>query len=93
MTTLVLMSAANYDLWYDATTVDAELCVETSISHGPRAFDPSFDPQPGDWVVVGDDDEPPCRARVSRRFGNRVWVQLDFALAADRFDGTAAETH
>lgn len=85
MTTLGLVNADTYDLWYDATTVDAELGVETSINHGPRAADASFDPQPGDWVLVGDDDEPPCRAQVLRRSGNRVWVRLDLArLSADK---------
>ena len=79
MITVDLVNAVSYDLWYDATTVDAELGLETSISHGPRAADASFDPQPGDWVVVGDDDEPPVRAQVLRRSGNRVWVQLDLA--------------
>ena len=84
MTTVGRVNAVSYDLWYDATTVDAQLCVETSINHGPRAADGSFDPQPGDWVAVGDDDEPPCRARVLRRSGNRVWVQLDLArISAD----------
>ena len=78
MITVDLVNAVSYDLWYDATTVDAELGVETSISHGPRAADASFDPQPGDWVAVGE-DEPPLRAQVVRRSGNRVWVQLDLA--------------
>ena len=55
--------------------------METSISHGPRAADGSFDPQPGDWLAVGDDDEPPCRTQVVRRNGNRVWVRLDLALS------------
>jgi hypothetical protein len=61
-----------YDLWYDATSVGADLVVETWISHGPRASDTTFDPRPGDWLLVGDDEEPPCRARVIRRNGNRV---------------------
>lgn len=82
MSTLGLVSAVTYDLWYDATTVDAELGVETSISSGPRAADVSFDPQPGDWVLVGDDDEPPLRAQVLRRSGNRVWVHLELALTS-----------
>ena len=71
------MEAAVYDLWYDATSVDADLIVETWISHGPRADDAAFDPQPGDLVHVGDDDEPPYSARIVRREDNRVWVQLD----------------
>ena len=36
----------------------------------------SFDPRVGDWVTVGDDEEPPLRAQVIRREGNRVSVQL-----------------
>ena len=74
---MTIVSTASYDLWYDATSVGADLVVETWISHGPRANDTSFDPQPGDWLFVGDDDEPPYRARVTRRDGDRVSVQLD----------------
>lgn len=74
------MTKPAYDLWYDVTSVGADLVVETWISHGPRAADESFDPQPGDWLLVGDDEEPPCRARVTRRNANRVWVQLDHGL-------------
>lgn len=76
------MDAASYDLWYDATSVGADLVVTTWISHGPRALDPSFNPQPGDWVLVGDDDEPPCQARVTRRDANHVWVQLELGFVA-----------
>ena len=76
----MIMETVTYDLWYDATSVGADLVVETWISHGPRAEDPSFDPRHGDWVRVGDDDEPPYRARVTRREGNRVWTQLDIGL-------------
>lgn len=66
-----------YDLWYDAPTVGADLVAETWISHGPRADDAAFDPQAGDGVTVGDDDEPPIRGRVTRRAGDKVWVQLE----------------
>ncbi len=66
-----------YDLWYDATTVGADLVVEMWISHGPRSDDAAFDPQGGNDVTVGDDDEPPIRGRVTRRDGNKVWVQLE----------------
>lgn len=66
-----------YDLWYDATTVGADLVAETWISHGPRSDDAAFDPQAGDGVTVGDDDEPPIRGRVTRRDANKVWVQLE----------------
>ena len=71
------MSGLLYDLWYDATSVGADLVVETWISHGPHKDDATFDPQPGDYVLVGDDDEPPLGARVIRRNENRVWVQVD----------------
>lgn len=87
------MTEPVYDLWYDATSVGADLVVETWISHGPRAADLSFDPQPGDWVFVGDDEEPPCRARVTRRAANHVWVQLDLGLVASSGTGVAAERH
>jgi hypothetical protein len=50
-------------------------------------------PQPGDWVFVGDDEEPPCRARVTRRAANHVWVQLDLGLVASSGSGAAAERH
>ncbi len=83
-TTVTSMQQADYDLWYDANSVGGDLVVETWISHGPRAEDGAFDPQPGDWLTVGDDEEPPVRARVVRRDGNRVWVQLDLShLLAD----------
>lgn len=68
-----------YDLWYDATTVDGHLGVTCWISHGPRADDPQFVPQAGDVVVVGDDEEEPLSARVVRRDGDRVTVQLAIA--------------
>ena len=77
------VESSRYDLWYDATSVGADLVVETGISHSPRANDAAFDPRPGDWLLVGDDEEPPCRARVIRRDGNRVWTQLELGLLAD----------
>lgn len=71
-----------YDLWFDPNAVDGELVVECWISHGPRAADASFDPQPGDSVLAGDDEEEPSRGIVLRRDGNRVWVQLDIKVDA-----------
>lgn len=71
-----------YDLWYDATTVDGQLAVACWISHGPRADDPGFDPQPGDMVVVGDDEEAPLSARVVSRDGDRVIVQVAIAAVS-----------
>ncbi len=93
MTKLTPMKAPIYDLWYDATSVGADLVVETWISHGPRASDPLFDPQPGDSVTVGDDDEPPCRARVTRRNANHVWVQIEPGLVAATGTGSASGLH
>ena len=71
------VSDHQHDLWYDATTVGADLVVETWISHGPRSDDPTFNPQPGDIVLVGDDEEPSLQGRVIRRDQNRVWVQVN----------------
>jgi hypothetical protein len=71
--------AVAYDLWYDANAVGGDLVVETWISHGPRAGDEGFDPQPGDVVLAGDDEERPLPGRVVRRDGDRVWVQLDLS--------------
>ena len=72
-----------YDLWYDPNGVGGDLVVEAWISHGPRAGDVEFDPQPGDRLHVGDDEEPPLSARVIRRDGDRVWVQVELASSAD----------
>lgn len=89
-TTMARMELADYDLWYDANGVGGDLVVETWISHGPRADDPSFDPQPGDWLTIGDDEEPPLRARVVRRDTNLVWVQLDLShILTDATSATA----
>ncbi len=57
--------------------VRSHIVAETWNSHGPRSNDAAFDPQEGDDVTVGDDDEPPVRGHVTRRDGNKVWVQLD----------------
>lgn len=73
---MVSVGSSTYDLWYDATSVGADLVVECWISHGPRAEDATFDPQPDDYVAVGDDEEAPLRARVIRRDGDRIAVQV-----------------
>ena len=75
----------HFDLEYDPNEVGGESVVECWISHGPRAGDASFDPQPGDWLAVGDHEEAPRCVRVVRREGNRVWVQLNLP-GADRAD-------
>lgn len=72
-----------YDFWYDANAVGGDLVVEAWVSHGPRAADTVFDPQPGDQVLVGDDEERPLPARVIRREGDRVWVQIQLPARAD----------
>lgn len=79
----VVDDAAPYDLWFDPNEVGADLVVECWVSHGPRAADRSFDPAVGDRVRVGDDDEIPLRARVTRRDGDRVWVRVELPGAAD----------
>jgi hypothetical protein len=70
------MSGLTYDLSFDPNEVGPDLVVECWISQSPRADDPGFDPQPGDTLTVGDDEELPLRGRVTRRDGNRVWVQV-----------------
>lgn len=73
---------SSYDLWYDANTVGRDLVVICWISHGPRASDSTFDPSPGDDVVIGDEDETPLGARVVRRDGDRVTVQAELVGAS-----------
>jgi hypothetical protein len=75
------MTEQDYDLRYDPNEVGGDLVVECWISHGPRAHDHGFDPQPADIVTLGDDEEPPIRGRVVRRDGNRLWVQIELASA------------
>jgi len=64
-----------YDLSYDPNEVGPDLVVECWIPNSPRADNATFDPVPGDTVIIGD-DEPPLSARVVRRVDNRVWVQV-----------------
>jgi len=77
------MGSARYDLSFDPNDVGPNLEVECWISQSPRAGDRTFDPQPGDSLIVGDDEAEPLRARVTARDGNRVWVQIDLGSAAD----------
>lgn len=74
---MATVTGAVYDFRYDPNEVGGDLVVECWISHGPRADEPGFDPQPADSVALGDDEEPPVRGRVVHRDGNRVWVQID----------------
>lgn len=71
-----LMPSTPYDLSFDPNDVGPDLVVECWISQGPRADDRSFDPVAGDAVTVGDDEGPPLTGRVTRRDGNRVWIQV-----------------
>ena len=71
-----------FDLEYDPNEVGGDVVVECWISHGPRADDVAFDPLPGDWLVVGDHDAAPRRARVVRWEANRVSVRLNLPGAA-----------
>ena len=41
-----------FDLEYDPNEVGGDMVVECWISHGPRAGDAAFDPQPGKWVWI-----------------------------------------
>jgi hypothetical protein len=65
-----------YDLWFDPNEVGGDFVVECWISHGPRVEDAAFDPYPDAEVSVSDEEDEPLRARVVRRDGDRVWVQL-----------------
>jgi hypothetical protein len=71
------MAGESYDLVYDPNEVGPDLVVECWISQGPRDADAMFDPMPGAIVLVGDDEEQPLKARVIRRNGDRVWVQVE----------------
>ena len=64
------------DLSYDPNEIGPDCVVECWISHGPRADDPTFDPQPGQIVLLIDDDDEPLRGRVFHREGNIVSVQV-----------------
>jgi hypothetical protein len=71
------MASEIYDLAYDPNEVGPDFVVECWISLGPRAADANFDPTPGAIVIVGDNEEQPLKARVIRRDGDRVWVQVE----------------
>lgn len=73
---------AGYDLCFDPNDVGGDLVVECWISQSPRAHDEGFDPQPGDRLLVGDDEGDPLRGRVTRRDGSRVWVQVELPSTA-----------
>lgn len=73
---------ADYDLRFDPNDVGNDLVVQCWISQGPLGDDATFDPQPGDWLLVGDDEDEPLKARVTRRDENRVWVQVELPRAS-----------
>jgi hypothetical protein len=78
----MIPTGATYDLWYDPNVVGGDLVVICLIFHSPRAGDESFDPQPGDHLWLGDDEEPRIRARVLRRAGDLVTVQVELLSAS-----------
>ena len=73
---LIDVATELYDLWFDPNSAGGDMVVECWISHGPRANDPDFAPVPGDWLMVGDGDEVPLRARVIKHSGDRVSVRI-----------------
>lgn len=75
--------SGGYDLRYDPNEVGADMVVECWISYGPHADEAAFDPAVGDALWVGDDEVPPRRARVVKRIGNRVWVQMHLPNLAE----------
>jgi hypothetical protein len=78
----LLIEAAPFDFLYDPNEVGRGQVVECWISQGPRAVDPSFDPQPGDWVLAGDEEETPVTAQVLRRDDDLVSLQLQLPSPA-----------
>lgn len=80
---MTTVDIGEYDLSFDPNDVGPDLVVECWISQSRRADDPLFDPEPGDSVSVGDDEGPPLHGRVTRRDGNRVWVQVQLTNLSD----------
>ncbi len=72
---MVAMSVSP-DLMFDPNDVGPDCVVECWISQGPRATDPTFDPRPGDRLLLIDEDAETLAGRVVTRDGNRVWVQV-----------------
>ena len=69
-------SSRSVSFGYDPNEVGSELVVTCLISLSPRAGDSTFDPQPSDMLLVTDVDGEDLWARVVRRDGNQVSVQL-----------------
>ena len=76
------MAEHAYDLDYNPNEIGPDFVVECSIERSPRSQDPTFNPTPGDIVIVGDDEEAPLKARVVRRDGDLVWVQIQLPTRA-----------
>ena len=72
-----MFDVATADLIYDPNEVGADLVAACLVSQSPRADDPSFDPKPGDVLMATDVDDEILSARVVRREGNLIWIQLD----------------
>ena len=64
------------DLTFDPDQLDDRLVARCSITTGPRAHDPDFDPQPGDRVRVDDGAEMPLPAVVIARDAETVTVRI-----------------
>ena len=67
---------AEVDLWLDTERVTEEFVASCKISAGPRAMDGSFDPQPGELVVLDDAQQMPIDGLVIDRQGDDVTVQI-----------------
>lgn len=76
------VSGYAYDLTYDPNEVGPDLVVECRLHRALRADDTTFNPSPGDTVRIGDDEEAPLEARVIRRAGDRIWVQVQLPAQA-----------
>jgi len=59
-----------------------------SVEH---CHDAAFDPQPNDWVAVGDVAKPSIRGWIARRDTNKVWVPLEFGLVATDIESRALD--
>ena len=64
------------DLTFDPDQLDDDLVTRCSLTTGPRADDPDFDPQPGDQVVVDDGADMPLPAIVIARDAETVTVRI-----------------
>lgn len=78
------------DLTFDPNDVDDGLA-ECWITQGPRAADPEFDPQPGDPVMMVDEDGQSLAGWVSIRAGDRVWVQVQIPAPGVPLDDVIAD--